>query len=65
MLVKPSAEELLTKAKNRYELAIAVSKRARQINNGSPARVNTDQKSPVTISALELAADKYEIIEQE
>ena len=31
MMVKPSVQELLTKAKNRYELVIATSKRARQI----------------------------------
>ena len=31
MMVKPTVQELLTKAKNRYELVIATSKRARQI----------------------------------
>ena len=31
MLVKPNVEELLKKADNRYELVIAVSKRARQL----------------------------------
>ena len=30
-MVKPTVQELLTKAKNRYELVIATSKRARQI----------------------------------
>ena len=63
MLVKPTAEELLHIAKNRYQLVIAVSKRARQINDGAPKRVDTNEKSPVTISALELAENKYEIEE--
>ena len=31
MMVKPTVAELLKKAKNRYELVIATSKRARQI----------------------------------
>ena len=34
MIIKPSVTELLTKAKNRYELVIATSKRARQIAEG-------------------------------
>ena len=31
MMVKPTVQELLKKAKNRYELVIATAKRARQI----------------------------------
>ena len=42
MMVKPSVSELLTKSKNRYELVIATSKRARQIAAG--AKVLTDVK---------------------
>lgn len=61
MLIKPTVDELLSKANNRYELVIAISKRARQIINGSDPKIGTDEKSKVTISALELANDKYYI----
>ena len=35
MIVKPSVAELLKKSKNRFELVIATSKRARKIAMGS------------------------------
>ena len=61
MMVKPSVQELLTKAKNRYELVIATSKRARKIAMGSEPLVDTLEESPVTIAAEEIAAGKVEI----
>ena len=44
MLVKPPMEKLLTKAENRYTLAILVAKRARQLVDG--AQPLTDSDSP-------------------
>lgn len=61
MLNKPTVDELLNKATNRYELTIAISKRARQIISGDEPKIKTDEKSKVTISALELANGKYSI----
>lgn len=61
MLNKPTVDELLNKATNRYELTIAISKRARQIIGGDEPKIKTDEKSKVTISALELANGKYSI----
>lgn len=61
MINEPSVEELLKKASNRYELVNAVSKRARQIVLGSTSKIETKEKSEVTISSLELAQGKYEI----
>lgn len=61
MLNKPTVDELLGKATNRYELTIAIAKRARQIINGDEAKIKTDEKSKVTISALELIDGKYSI----
>ena len=40
MMVNPSVTELLTKAKNRYELVIATAKRARQIANGAEPKTS-------------------------
>ena len=63
MIVKPTVTELLRKAKNRYELIIATSRRARQIAMGEKPLTNVDEKSPVTIAANEIAEGKVEIVE--
>ena len=64
MMVKPSVQELLTKAKNRYELVIATSKRARQIASGSKPLTDVKEEAPVTIAANELGEGKVEIIRE-
>lgn len=63
MLVKPKTEDLLKKVDNRYELVIAVSRRGRQIINGSEPTVdyNDDEKSELTIAALELNKNKFQV----
>lgn len=61
MMVKPSVAGLLKKSKNRFELVIATSKRARKIAMGSEPLVDTLEESPVTIAAEEIAAGKVEI----
>ena len=65
MMVKPSVQELLTKAKNRYELVIATSKRARQIAEGAEVKTAVKEESAVTLAANEIAEGKVEIIEPE
>ncbi len=65
MIIKPSVTELLTKAKNRYELVIATSKRARQIAEGDEPLIKIKDKSPVTIAANEIAEGKVNIIREE
>lgn len=62
MITEPSVEKLLKNVSNRYELVVAVSKRARQIVLGEQPKVETNEKSEVTISSLEFAQDKYKII---
>ena len=63
MMVKPTVQELLTKAKNRYELVIATSKRARQISSGAPVKTKVKEESAVTIAANEIAEGKIDIIQ--
>ena len=65
MIVKPTVTELLRKAKNRYELIIATSRRARQIAMGEKPLTNVDEKSPVTIAANEIAEGEVNIIRDE
>ncbi len=62
MMVKPSVNELLTKAKNRYELVIATARRARQIANGDEPKTYVKEESPVTLAANEIAEGKVTII---
>ena len=61
MMVKPTVKELLKHSKNRYELVIATSKRARQIADGDTLLTDVDEKSPVTLAANEIAEGKVEI----
>ena len=65
MIVKPTVTELLKKSKNRYELVIATSKRARQIASGAEVKTNVKEESAVTLAANEIAEGKVDIIEPE
>jgi len=62
MINKPSTEELLTKSINRYDLVSAISKRARELQDGKEALVETDEPSKVTIASLEVKEGKVQII---
>ncbi len=65
MIVKPTVTELLEKAKNRYELVIATSKRARQIAMGDEPLTKVKEESPVTLAANEIAEGKVTIVREE
>ena len=65
MIVKPTVAELLTKAKNRYELVSATARRARQIASGDEPFTNVKEESAVTLAANEIAEGKIQIIEEE
>lgn len=62
MINKPSTEELLTKSINRYDLVSAISKRARELQDGKEALVETDEPSKVTVASLEVKEGKVQII---
>ena len=65
MIVKPTVTELLKKSKNRYELVIATSKRARQIAMGDQPLTKVKEESPVTLAANEIAEGKVTIVREE
>ena len=65
MIVKPTVTELLKKSKNRYELVIATSKRARQIAMGDAPLTKVKEESPVTLAANEIAEGKVTIVREE
>lgn len=64
MMVKPTVNELLEKAENRYALVIATSKRARQLATGVEPLTNKKEESVVTLAADEIAEGKVKIIEE-
>jgi len=61
MIVKPTVNELLEHAENRYSLVIATSKRARQIALGDKSKTEVIERSPVTLAANEIAEGKVKI----
>ena len=65
MIVKPTVTELLKKSKNRYELVIATSKRARQIAMGDEVLTKVKEESPVTLAVNEIAEGKVSIVKDE
>ncbi len=62
MIVKPTVNELLEHAENRFALVIATSKRAREIANGDNILTEVEEESPVTLAANEINEGKVEII---
>jgi DNA-directed RNA polymerase subunit omega len=56
----PSLEQALNKVSNRYLLVVLAAKRARQLNRGAAARVDTRHKKPTSTSMEEIAAAKVE-----
>ena len=65
MIVKPTVNELLEHAENRFALVIATSRRARQIANGDTALTSVTDTSPVTLAANEIAENKVKIYNEE
>ena len=61
MIVKPTVNELLEHAENRFALVIATSKRAREIANGDNTLTDVEEESPVTLAANEINEGKVEI----
>lgn len=61
MLAKPSVDEVMPKVGTRYELAIAVAKRARQIAERRIEEGDPDITDTVDIATREIAEDKVRV----
>ena len=59
-MLNPSLINLLEDGVSKYTLVVAVSKRARQLIDGSSPMVETISNKPVTIALEELLAGKLE-----
>lgn len=66
-MARTTFEEALAKVDSVYRLVVLAAKRARQLDNGSPALVRTDSKKSTLIALEEIAAGKvgYEEIPEE
>ena len=56
-MVKPTIDELLTKADSKYSLVCAAAKRAREIVDGDMPMSHGDAKKPVTMALQEIGED--------
>lgn len=56
----PSLEDSLNKVSNRYLLVVLAAKRARQLNRGAAARVETRHRKPTSVALEEIAAAKVD-----
>ena len=61
MLAKPSVNEVMPKVGTRYELAIAVAKRARQIAERRIEEGDPDITDAVDVATREIAEDKVRV----
>ena len=64
MLSKPNVSELIDKADSRYEVALAVAKRARQISKKRLEEEDPDIKDAVDKAATEMEEGKVSIIKE-
>ena len=62
MMVRPTVTELLKFTKNRFQLAVATAKRARQLADGKEPLTNKQEESVVTLAADEIAEGKVKIV---
>ena len=65
MMVAPTVTDLLKKVEDRYELVAITSKRARQIALGDTVLTNSEERSPVTLAAIEIAEGKVTQVGEE
>ena len=54
----PSLEHALNKVSNRYLLVVLAAKRARQLNRGAQAQLESKHKKPTSVALEEIADSK-------
>lgn len=60
-MLKPSIDELVSKAGSRYALVIATSKRARNLIEGETPMIDSSFSKPVSIAVRELYMGKFNV----
>ncbi|HOD93953.1 MAG TPA: DNA-directed RNA polymerase subunit omega [Clostridia bacterium] len=62
MINKPSVEELEKKIPVRFVIVNAIAKRSRDIAAGAKIRINTTERNPLTIAAMEINSGEVRVI---
>lgn len=65
MLAKPSVNDIMGKIGTRYEVALAVAKRARQISNKRIEEGDPDISDPVDVASKEIDSGKVVLVNKE
>ncbi len=65
MLAKPNAKDIMSKVGTRYEVAVAVAKRARQISEERIEEGDPDISDPVDVAAKEIDSEKVKIVKRD
>ncbi|MBR1544982.1 MAG: DNA-directed RNA polymerase subunit omega [Alphaproteobacteria bacterium] len=60
-MARVTVENCLDKVKDRFELVIVASQRAKELYNGSPAMVEKDDDKNTVISLREIESDKVNV----
>ncbi|NLJ95313.1 MAG: DNA-directed RNA polymerase subunit omega [Clostridiaceae bacterium] len=62
MLTKPTVEELLPKAENRYVLSMLTAKRARQLTDGAKKMIDSKTENYVSLASEEINENKVKAV---
>ena len=65
MLAKPNAKDIMSKVGTRYETAVAVAKRAREISEERIEAGSSDITDPVDVASKEIDTDKVKVLKVE
>lgn len=59
-MIYPSADKIEEQIDSRYALVILAAKRAKQVKEGSRARIDTDSHNPLTVALEEIASGQIQ-----
>ena len=62
MLAKPNVKDIMPKVGTRYEVAVAIAKRARQISEERLEEGNPDISDPVDVASKEIDTEKVKLV---
>ena len=64
MINKPSVEELEKKIPVRFIIVNAIAKRSREIASGAKIRINTSERNPISIAAMEINSGEVRVTDE-
>ena len=64
MINKPSGEQLEKKIPVRFVIVNALAKRSREIAGGARVRIETNEKNPITVAAMEIDSGAVRVVDE-